>query len=40
MLDGIQERDASRGAINAFVNDKLLAPFQPIKYSESILLDQ
>lgn len=40
VLDGIQERDASRGAVNAFINDKLLAPFQPVKFTESILLDQ
>lgn len=40
VLDGIQERDATRGSINAFINDKLLAPFQPIKFTESILLDQ
>ena len=40
VLDGIQERDASRGAINAFINDKVLAPFQPVKFTESILLDQ
>ncbi|KAE8443255.1 hypothetical protein EG329_002043 [Mollisiaceae sp. DMI_Dod_QoI] len=40
VLDGIQERDATRGSINAFINDKLLAPFQPVKFTESILLDQ
>jgi hypothetical protein len=40
VLDGIQERDASRGSINAFINDKLLAPFQAVKFTESILLDQ
>lgn len=40
VLDGIQERDASRGSLNAFINDKLLAPFQPVKFTESILLDQ
>jgi hypothetical protein len=40
VLDGIQERDAGRGSINSFINDKLLAPFQPIKYTESVLLDQ
>ena len=40
VLDGIQERDASRGSINAFINDKLLAPFQAVKWSENILLDQ
>ncbi|KAK0117982.1 hypothetical protein ONS95_012293 [Cadophora gregata] len=40
VLDGIQERDGSRGAINAFINDKLFAPFQPVKFTESVLLDQ
>ncbi|TAQ83443.1 hypothetical protein B7494_g8234 [Chlorociboria aeruginascens] len=40
VLDGIQERDAGRGMINAFINEKVLAPFQPIKFTESILLDQ
>ncbi|KUJ24178.1 uncharacterized protein LY89DRAFT_634105 [Mollisia scopiformis] len=40
VLDGIQERDATRGTINAFINDKVLAPFQPVKFTESILLDQ
>ena len=40
VLDGIHERDASRGAVNSFINDKLLAPFQPVKFTESILLDQ
>ncbi|KAH7391248.1 hypothetical protein BKA64DRAFT_644556 [Cadophora sp. MPI-SDFR-AT-0126] len=40
VLDGIQERDGSRGSINAFINDKLLAPFQPVKFTEGVLLDQ
>jgi len=40
VLDGIQGRDADRGSINAFINDKLLAPFQPVKFTEGILLDQ
>lgn len=40
VLDGIQERDGSRGSINAFINDRLLAPFQPVKFTESVLLDQ
>ncbi|KAI9047541.1 hypothetical protein LZ554_008257 [Drepanopeziza brunnea f. sp. 'monogermtubi'] len=40
VLDGIQERDDSRGSISAFVSDKLLAPFQPVKFTERILLDQ
>jgi len=40
VLDGIQERDASRGSVNSFFNDKVLAPFQPTKFTEKILLDQ
>lgn len=40
VLDGLQERGASRGAIGAFINDKLLAPFQPVKFTERALLDQ
>jgi hypothetical protein len=40
VLDGIQERDSSIGSINAFINNKLLAPFQPVKFTENLLLDQ
>ncbi|CAD6566553.1 MAG: hypothetical protein ASARMPRED_009096 [Alectoria sarmentosa] len=40
VLDGIAERDGSRGAIASFFNDKMLAPFQPIKFTEDILLNQ
>lgn len=40
VLDGIAERDGSRGAITSFFNDRLLAPFQPIKFTEDSLLDQ
>ncbi|KAH8813313.1 hypothetical protein F5884DRAFT_899477 [Xylogone sp. PMI_703] len=39
VLDGINEREASRGLISSF-SDKILAPFQPLKFTESILLDQ
>ncbi|KAL9132024.1 MAG: hypothetical protein Q9217_000152 [Psora testacea] len=39
-LDGIAERDASRGAIASFFNDRVLAPFQPLKFTEDALLDQ
>ncbi len=39
-LDRIKERDLSRGLVNSFINDKLLAPFQPIKYTETLVLDQ
>jgi len=40
VLDGIQEQEDSRGSIIAFVNDKLLAPFQPNKFTERLVLDQ
>jgi hypothetical protein len=40
VLDGIQERDEGHGSIGAFINDRLLAPFQPVKFTEGILLDQ
>jgi hypothetical protein len=40
VLDSIEERDASRGSISTFINDKILAPFQPVKFTEGILLDQ
>ncbi|CAL3973651.1 hypothetical protein PZA11_005822 [Diplocarpon coronariae] len=40
VLDGIQVRDVSRGSVNAFINEKLLALFQPVKFTETILLDQ
>jgi hypothetical protein len=40
VLDGIQTRDLERGSFNAFISDKILAPFQPVKFTEKILLDQ
>ena len=40
VLGGIAERDASKGAISWFINDRVLAPFQPIKFTEDALLDQ
>ncbi|KAG8533829.1 uncharacterized protein KY384_001570 [Bacidia gigantensis] len=40
VLDGIAERDAGRGAIAGFFGDKVLKPFQPIKFTEDMLLDQ
>lgn len=40
VLDGIAERDGSRGAVASFFNEKLLAPFQPIQFTEDALLDQ
>jgi hypothetical protein len=40
VLDGIQEQAKTRGAISGFINDNFIAPFQPAKFTESILLDQ
>ena len=40
VLDGIAARDASQGALASFFNDRLLAPFQPVKFTEDVLLDQ
>lgn len=40
VIEGIAERDAGRGAIASFVTDKVLAPFQPLKFTEDALLDQ
>ena len=40
VLDGIAERDASQGAIGSFFKDTVFAPFQPVKFTESLLLDQ
>jgi hypothetical protein len=40
VLDGIQDRDTTRGTINSFISNRLLAPFQPVRFTESVLLDQ
>lgn len=40
VLDGIAERDASQGFIKSFLNEQLLAPFQPVKFTEDVLLNQ
>ena len=40
VLDGIAARDGSRGAIQSFISDRVLAPFQPLKFTEDALLDQ
>ena len=40
VLDGIETRDAERGALVSFFNDKLLAPFQPLKFTENRVLEQ
>ncbi len=40
VLEDIAVQDASRGAVQAFISDKLLAPFQPVKFTEDALLEQ
>jgi len=40
VLDGIAARDGSRGALQSFITDRVLAPFQPLKFTEDALLDQ
>lgn len=40
VLDGIADRDGSLGTITSFFTNKLFAPFQPLKFTEDILLDQ
>ena len=40
VLDGIAERDASKGVFASLFSDKVLAPFQPMKFTEDTLLEQ
>lgn len=40
VIESIAERDSSRGAVTSFISDKLLAPFQPLRFTEEVLLDQ
>jgi hypothetical protein len=40
VLDDMAQKQSSRGIIPSFINDKILAPFQPLQYTESKLLDQ
>ena len=40
VIEGIAERDSSRGALTSFISDKLIGPFQPLKFTEEALLDQ
>lgn len=40
VLEDISIREASQGVISAFVNGKILAPFQPLQFTESALVDQ
>ncbi|KAF7503678.1 hypothetical protein GJ744_003356 [Endocarpon pusillum] len=40
VLDDIAIKESSRGLLLAFVHDKFLAPFQPLKFTENTLLSQ
>ncbi|KAL8783670.1 MAG: hypothetical protein Q9213_004464 [Squamulea squamosa] len=40
VLDGLTLEQHSRGSISGFFNDKLLAPFQPIRFTEATVLQQ
>lgn len=40
VLDDIDHQQSERGLLPAFISDTLLAPFQPLKFTESRLLDQ
>ncbi len=40
VLDDIAIKKSSRGLLPAFVHDKFLAPFQPLKFTENTLLSQ
>lgn len=40
VLDEIAARDEQRSGVGRFISDTLLAPFQPVQFSEARLLDQ
>ncbi|KAI4194450.1 MAG: hypothetical protein LQ346_003678 [Caloplaca aetnensis] len=40
VLDGVAMEQESRGMVSSFFNDKLLAPFQPLKFTEATVLRQ
>ncbi|KAL8649874.1 MAG: hypothetical protein Q9226_005395 [Calogaya cf. arnoldii] len=40
VLDGVALEYESRGSISGFFDDKLLAPFQPIRFTEATVLQQ
>ncbi|KAI9806498.1 MAG: hypothetical protein M1833_003685 [Piccolia ochrophora] len=40
VLDGIALEDGSKGAVQSFISDKLLAPFRPVRDMEAAVLDQ
>jgi hypothetical protein len=40
VLDDMALKQSSRGIIPSFISDRILAPFQPLQFTESKLLDQ
>ncbi|KAJ9613046.1 hypothetical protein H2200_002987 [Cladophialophora chaetospira] len=40
VLDDMAHKQSSRGIIPAFIQDKILAPFKPVQFTEAMLLDQ
>ncbi|EHY55074.1 hypothetical protein HRR83_005670 [Exophiala dermatitidis] len=40
VLDDMATKKSSRGVVPSFIQDRLLAPFKPVEFSESRLLDQ
>lgn len=40
VLDDMATKQSSRGMIPSFIQDKILAPFAPVRFTESHLLDQ
>lgn len=39
VLDGIVDQETSRGTISAFLSHRILAPFQPMRFTEDALLN-
>jgi hypothetical protein len=40
VLDDMAHKQSSRGVIPGFIQDKILAPFKPVQFTEAMLLDQ
>ncbi|ETI20703.1 hypothetical protein G647_07045 [Cladophialophora carrionii CBS 160.54] len=40
VLDDMAHKQSSRGVIPSFIQDKVLAPFKPVQFTEAMLLDQ
>ncbi|KAL8709658.1 MAG: hypothetical protein Q9220_005598 [cf. Caloplaca sp. 1 TL-2023] len=40
VLDGVATEHESRGLVSAFLNDRILFPFQPLRFTEAAILEQ